>query len=428
MNQISSPADFKGTKVPILSQMDALLRCNICKNFLTIPVLTPCGHTFCSMCIRGYLSNNPKCPLCLNELRESMLRSEYLVNEIVETFKSARMPLLQLMEKDVDDNSLIELRSAGTEGDSDLKEIDEQTNTCSESDEDVQILQASSTNPQTKRNRKQGENATENGQTQIKKMKTNAFTSVFEQMKDKTISEQVAECPICEQFYPIAILERSHLDECLTLQTLASGKPNDKSVKSKSETPATIQCAKKSNIIDAGDNIHIANENNSKSSNKKNCISHIDRYLSSVNKNTSYKRLPKVTFSSLSISQIKQKLLALGLPTQGSRTNLIARYTYYEMLWNSNFCDSIHPLDESELKRQLLSWEATHNASSSGLSSNKTISQLMRQNGRSSTSYEKMLTNFKKDTFDRKGWSLMFQKEFHDLKKEARSKLVKHKP
>ena len=57
---ITDPTDFAKTKIPDLEQWDTLLRCHICKDFLKVPVLTPCGHTFCSLCIRKYINNSAK--------------------------------------------------------------------------------------------------------------------------------------------------------------------------------------------------------------------------------------------------------------------------------------------------------------------------------------------------------------------------------
>lgn len=47
----------KKFSIPILKDFDALLHCNICKDILNVPVLTPCNHTYCSRCIREYLRN-----------------------------------------------------------------------------------------------------------------------------------------------------------------------------------------------------------------------------------------------------------------------------------------------------------------------------------------------------------------------------------
>ena len=96
--KVSDPSDFSKTKLPQLSQLDSLLRCHICKDFIKVPVLTPCGHTFCSLCIRGYIDVKARCPLCLNELRESMLRGDILVNGVILCYKSLRGDLIEKLK------------------------------------------------------------------------------------------------------------------------------------------------------------------------------------------------------------------------------------------------------------------------------------------------------------------------------------------
>lgn len=72
-HQITTASDFTTTSIPSLYQLDTLLRCHICKDFLKVPVLTPCGHTFCSLCIRTHL-NNQQIVLSAFSSSESLLK------------------------------------------------------------------------------------------------------------------------------------------------------------------------------------------------------------------------------------------------------------------------------------------------------------------------------------------------------------------
>lgn len=386
MNQfITDASDFARTSVPQLAQLDNLLRCHICKEFLKVPVLTPCGHTFCSICIRQYLRQDPKCPLCLNELRESSLRSEFLVNEIVEIHKSSRQALLealktQLTGKHKADDNPIELGSQ------------------SDVDDEIQILATTETKPI----------RTSTSITSTNRVsKPSGVRSLLKNQNENVKSKQnMAQCPICEQFYPIEILERTHLDECLTVQSL-DGQAGPKVLKKKSPSPVPRKVNTSRAFTRERQEIDTS--------------SHIAKYVNS-SISDDRQRLPKVNFASMSASQIKQKLASLGLPVHGSRQNMIARYDQYEMLWNSNFCDAIEPVDVNELKRQLLSWESTRN--NQGPSNSGGISLMMkRANGRKP--YQKLLTNFKNDKFERKAWIQMFHKDFKVLIKEAKSKMIK---
>ncbi|EJS44478.1 rad18p [Saccharomyces arboricola H-6] len=408
-HQITTASDFRTTSIPHLYQLDTLLRCHICKDFLKVPVLTPCGHTFCSLCIREHLNNQPNCPLCLFEFRESLLRSEFLVNEIIQSYTSIRPSLLNALKIEkpltnsnsckipiTQDSSLIELISE-SENDS--------SNTA---DDDLQIVATSERKP------------AKRSMTDILPLSSKSSKRSFAMFRSERIkkkskpNEQMAQCPICQQFYPLKALEKTHLDECLTLQSLGK----------KPKSPKTFIAGPKLHDKEATKPKPQTSEVDKRPSDE---TSHVDNYLNSM-ANMEQQRLPKVNFTSMNQSQIKQKLLSLGLPTNGTRQNLIKRYNHYEMLWNSNFCDSLEPVDEGELKRQLLSWDVSHNKLPQNANNNGGISKLMMMKSSGKSSYRNLLENFKNDKFDRKGWIIMFQRDFARLIKEAKEKIKKGLP
>ncbi|CAI4056777.1 hypothetical protein SKDZ_03G1270 [Saccharomyces kudriavzevii ZP591] len=403
-HQITTASDFRNTSIPNLYQLDTLLRCHICKDFLKVPVLTPCGHTFCSLCIREHLNNQPSCPLCLFEFRESLLRSEFLVNEIIQCYTSLRPSLLNAIRvqrpvtatgadkiSNSKDSSLIELVSEPENEDS------------SAVDDDLQIVATSERKP------------AKRSMTDILPMSSRSSKRNFTMFRSERIrkkskpNEQMAQCPICEQFYPLKALEKTHLDECLTLQSL--GKKPKPSINflldSKSHGKETPEPRLRTPELDRSPSDE---------------TSHVDKYLGSM-ANTERQRLPKINFTSMNQSQIKQKLSSLGLSTNGTRQILIKRYNHYEMLWNSNFCDSLEPVDEAELKRQLLSWDVSHNKPPQNANNNGGISKLMMMKNRGKSSYRKLLEDFKNDKFNRKGWIIMFRRDFARLIKEAKLKI-----
>ncbi|QHS71968.1 E3 ubiquitin-protein ligase RAD18 [Saccharomyces paradoxus] len=406
-HQITTASDFTTTSIPNLYQLDTLLRCHICKDFLKVPVLTPCGHTFCSLCIRTHLNNQPNCPLCLFEFRESLLRSEFLVNEIIQSYTSIRSSLLNALKirkpipvpgneevPNPQDSSLIEVIS------------ESENDSPNAADDDLQIV-ATSERKLAKRS------MTDILPLSSKPSKRNFTMFRSERIKKKPKpNEQMAQCPICQQFYPLKALEKTHLDECLTLQSLGEKPkvPTNFPVDSKSHDKDTFKFKVQTPEVDKSPSDE---------------TSHVDKYLNSMT-SAEHQRLPKINFTSMTQSQIKQKLSSLGLSTNGTRQNMIKRYNHYEMLWNSNFCDSLEPVDEAELKRQLLSWDVSHNKMPQNNNNKGGISKLMmmKSNGRSS-SYRKLLENFKNDKFNRKGWIVMFQKDFTRLIREAKLKIKK---
>ncbi|TKS71687.1 E3 ubiquitin-protein ligase RAD18 [Collichthys lucidus] len=76
-----------------LKDVDALLRCPICFDFLNISMMTKCSHNFCSLCIRKFLSYKLQCPLCNTQTTEQDLRNNRLLDDLVATFKATRQQL-----------------------------------------------------------------------------------------------------------------------------------------------------------------------------------------------------------------------------------------------------------------------------------------------------------------------------------------------
>ena len=72
--------------MPGLARLDESLRCHVCKDFYNAPVITTCGHTFCSLCIRRHLDMNTRCPICWQETTISQLRANITVADATEAF------------------------------------------------------------------------------------------------------------------------------------------------------------------------------------------------------------------------------------------------------------------------------------------------------------------------------------------------------
>ncbi|KAM7422531.1 hypothetical protein PAMA_010533 [Pampus argenteus] len=76
-----------------LKNVDALLRCPICFDFLNISMMTKCSHNFCSLCIRRFVSFKLLCPVCNAEATEQDLRNNRLLDDLVVNFQTARQKL-----------------------------------------------------------------------------------------------------------------------------------------------------------------------------------------------------------------------------------------------------------------------------------------------------------------------------------------------
>ncbi|KAF1391619.1 hypothetical protein PFLUV_G00043980 [Perca fluviatilis] len=76
-----------------LKNLDALLRCPICFDFLNISLMTKCSHNFCSLCIRKFLCYKLQCPVCNTQATEQDLRTNRLLDDLVVNFQAARQQL-----------------------------------------------------------------------------------------------------------------------------------------------------------------------------------------------------------------------------------------------------------------------------------------------------------------------------------------------
>lgn len=92
--------DWLDTPLSLLAPLESSLRCQICKDFYDTPVVTSCSHTFCSLCIRRFLSAEGRCPICRSQDQELKLRGNWLVQELVEQFMNARESVLTLARRE----------------------------------------------------------------------------------------------------------------------------------------------------------------------------------------------------------------------------------------------------------------------------------------------------------------------------------------
>ncbi|XP_029288688.1 E3 ubiquitin-protein ligase RAD18 isoform X2 [Cottoperca gobio] len=81
------------TGLACLKNVDTLLRCPICFDFLNISMMTKCSHNFCSLCIRKFLCYKLQCPVCNTQAAEQDLRTNRLLDDLVLNFQAARQQL-----------------------------------------------------------------------------------------------------------------------------------------------------------------------------------------------------------------------------------------------------------------------------------------------------------------------------------------------
>ncbi|RLV93778.1 hypothetical protein JA1_002157 [Spathaspora sp. JA1] len=63
------------------------LECPICIEFMIIPMITECGHTYCYSCLYQWLACETKCPLCRKSIYDEPNLNPILRQTSIETFE-----------------------------------------------------------------------------------------------------------------------------------------------------------------------------------------------------------------------------------------------------------------------------------------------------------------------------------------------------
>lgn len=388
--------------IPRLKDFDSLLHCNICKDILNVPVLTPCNHTYCSRCIREYLRtcNEKNCPLCLNDLNESFLRSELLLNEICKCYKNEiRQIFKSLTEKDFKkDVPKVEVKQT---------EYVKQTTPFG-------MFKPSSqkTGLQNKRSKTNG----------------NSIIDMFPRKKKQKVtaddSQNKSTCPVCNNEFSVKFLQEEHIDNCLV--TSKPGKPEFISLLDEQPDKSTSKpTTSESEEVYIGDDSSVIVEEPREND-------YMNSYLQSALKTSSstnaYTPLPKLQLHDIPTSTLKQNLSRYQLNTQGQKYNLIQRWKQWDVLYTSNFVDNPNPKDLKDLQRELNQWDILNNkpiivntsTSGNNANDNHKVVDVAEM-------FDSKKINIKDDKFSRHQWSVKNKKEYKKLIIQAKRNISKEK-
>ncbi|XP_061187923.1 uncharacterized protein LOC133195955 [Saccostrea echinata] len=314
---VHSPKDWTYRE---LKEIDSLLRCPICYDFIhTAMILPECSHTFCSFCIRQHLSHTNKCPICNSAACENNLRNNRLVDDVILQFKSIRSRLLEITmkhstDKDVNycnfnkktlqdtktqsllpiskntcniatkDVAVIDLVSE--DGDENEKDFEDQTS--NEDKENITEVDQGFCTPKAKAGT-QFTDLNKIGESSSSKTWSPSYLGMFSPSPRKMVP-----CPVCG----ISLKESAmndHLDICL-------GGEEKKSALRK-QTPKR-------------------------------------------------KPMAKLVYNLMSEREIKKKMKEVGLSTTGDKKALIRRHHDFVMLYNSE-CDSLKPRSVQDIVKEV---------------------------------------------------------------------------
>lgn len=312
---VSDSTDWLSTPLSAISPLDAALRCQVCKDFFTTPMITSCSHTFCSLCIRRYLSQEGRCPVCRELDQEMKLRRNWAVEELVTVFSQSREGLLtfartakeKVHEPDVPVGPPKKRRKLNGEA---VAQV-ERRNTRSQSRKAIQASQESLGNSTL-----ESVPDSEDGSEYEEEETSNRESPHMPEPNDGLVA-----CPACGKRMKEELVY-THLDTC----TGSSSEPTP-------SIPSIPQS--RAGPIPSGSIAY-----------------------SMPNSDHFKDRLPTINYAMLSETQLRKKLKELGIPNVGNKVLLQKRHTEWLNLWNSN-CDSRNPRPKRDLLRDLDTWERT---------------------------------------------------------------------
>ncbi|RKF58793.1 Postreplication repair E3 ubiquitin-protein ligase rad18 [Golovinomyces cichoracearum] len=298
--------DWLDTPLRSLSRVDSALRCQVCKDFYSTPMITSCAHTFCSLCIRRCLSNDGRCPTCRGPEQELRLRNNGAIEELVEAFKDARAEVLEFAREQThavpipDSPSKRSLDERGINGDDNSpKKRTRYSRRLGNAKANVVIPDSDSD---------------DENDHQIPG--NFVFNPIYFCLIIETLDRSLIRCPICNLQMKESRVN-AHLDRnCQEEISGLTGSFNQRMTKNIMVAPP----------ISFGKPIKRP------------------------------ERLPQINFSMFKDTQLRKKLGEHGLAQGGSRLAMQKRYAEWITLWNSN-CDATRPKPPNELRGELERWE-----------------------------------------------------------------------
>ncbi|NWT62118.1 RAD18 ligase, partial [Erythrocercus mccallii] len=288
--------------------VDDLLRCGICFDYFSIAVMIPqCSHSYCSLCIRKFLSYKTQCPTCCVAVSESDLKNNRILDDLVKSFNSARQQLLQLVldappvpappahgQRPAAESHWSPVPQADSKEVPGIGSFLRKDNVCTSTKAGGPAW-IGQKGFQTEQDHDLHSTSAEAGGKDNKSQEIPGCTESHEKPSTSVVKgDKKVECPVCE----VAVLEQyinKHLDSCLTREE------------------------------------------------KK------DSLRSSAHKR---KLMSKVVYNLLSDRDLRKKLKEHGLSTSGTRQQLIKRHQEFVHMYNAQ-CDSLNPKSVAEVVKEL---------------------------------------------------------------------------
>ncbi|KAI0318436.1 hypothetical protein OF83DRAFT_1182403 [Amylostereum chailletii] len=309
-SDIQDPTDFPPQAcAPGLRDLDGAFRCNICSELYEAPVSLPCGHSFCSLCVRQQLGEKAACPTCWKEASEGSLRINSALGEAIEAWKLARHGVLSYKIAQARQTKL--KCDSGSNTRAGKKRKRASTPSSSSDIEEIPAKTGSAT-------------ARKRPPTSSVKVGQPGSINDGEGFED---NEPIA-CPVCHKNVRIDRINE-HLD-------------------SGCKTPTLSENAKQK---DAWNKIFDAKTKGKGKDSRTNGGDDDDNYI------------PKVSYAVLKDKQLRDLLSEHELPSTGDRHVLIARHQRWVALYNANVDRGARQRKKPpELRAEMKKWERERDA------------------------------------------------------------------
>ncbi|XP_037639963.1 E3 ubiquitin-protein ligase RAD18 [Sebastes umbrosus] len=328
-----------------LKNVDALLRCPICFDFLNISMMTKCSHNFCSLCIRKFLCYKLQCPVCNTQAAEPDLRTNRLLDDLVVNFQAARQQLSKVSFESPPISpktpaSAVKCktpRERGQKGNSSVLshffQKRPKTSPTEESQRDGSVAQCA-----------------QRGKIQ---------TARTHDTKDADLQSTTAQFPVVVKEEPMDVEEAS-------IQRLMSVKQEAGVSRSIGTGVETAHSSSPSE--DVKPVIKVDCPVCSVSVPQQFINKHLDTCLTRGEKKESLRSsignarrpMTKLVYNLLSIQELKRRLKECHLSMQGSRDQLIKRHQEFVHVFNAQ-CDSLNPKSAEDIAKDLEANEKIRN-------------------------------------------------------------------
>ncbi|KAK9235827.1 hypothetical protein V1525DRAFT_408805 [Lipomyces kononenkoae] len=342
MDEISDPSDWTGTRLPSLLMLDSSLRCRICKDFFKSPFMTECTHTFCSLCIRKCIASTPTseaacCPICRAPVLEIRLRRNQVVEDLVEWFENGRAAIMTVAKEEplimngpVASAATERTSSSETRGRKRRRDTVDSSTSLTPEPRDNGLRRTTRISSRKVSYEEKLDIGIENDDEADtcdpdEKSDVNSANaqrdSSFILLDDDDKAENLVPCPVCNVVMTPQEVQ-VHIDDCIKQQEAKEAQANQSALSKSNRPLRTLQ----------------------------------SQPLHQVTRKP-LQRLPKLQYDLFNDTKLRSKLAELGLPTNGSRTQLQQRHSEWVSLWNANI-DSNNPKTKRELLRDLNDWES----------------------------------------------------------------------